>query len=155
VRGTSATARPLDGSGRRSAAPPPCGSRGAGGALSGGGAGASLTPAAGPFADGVASVGPPVSAETPGGSGCVTADGSRAAGAAVKPGASSTQISVPTGTVLPSSTTIRPTTPSSGDGTSTLTLSVMTSTSGSSRATASPTCLSHRPMVPSVTDSPS
>ena len=45
-------------------------------------------------------------------------------------------------------------TPAAGDGTSASTLSVETSTSGSSTATVSPTCLSHSSTVPSVTDSP-
>ena len=45
--------------------------------------------------------------------------------------------------------------PETGDGISVSTLSVETSTSGSSAATASPTFFSHRVTVPSVTDSPS
>ncbi len=44
--------------------------------------------------------------------------------------------------------------PAAGDGTSASTLSVDTSTIGSSTATVSPTCLSHSRTVPSVTDSP-
>src|SRR5205807_229286 len=44
--------------------------------------------------------------------------------------------------------------PDTGEGTSTSTLSVVTSTSGSSRVTLSPACLSHLDTVPSVTDSP-
>ncbi len=59
------------------------------------------------------------------------------------------------GTVCPSSTSIRRRIPSKGDGTSALTLSVMTSSSGSSLATLSPGCLSHFPIVPSATLSPS
>jgi hypothetical protein len=46
-------------------------------------------------------------------------------------------------------------TPAAGAGTSIVTLSVSSSTSGSSTATASPGCLNHLPMVASVTDSPS
>lgn len=42
-----------------------------------------------------------------------------------------------------------------GDGTSESTLSVATSTIGSSASTVSPTFLSHAETVPSVTDSPS
>ena len=61
----------------------------------------------------------------------------------------------PTSTVSPSGTTISVSTPATGDGTSESTLSVDTSNSGSSSATWSPTCLSHRVMVPSVTVSPS
>src|SRR6266566_1789753 len=45
--------------------------------------------------------------------------------------------------------------PSNGDGISALTLSVTTSTIGSSRRTVSPSALSQRSTVPSVTDSPS
>ena len=44
--------------------------------------------------------------------------------------------------------------PEAGAGTSASTLSVETSTSGSSASTRSPTCLSHSRTVPSVTDSP-
>jgi len=59
------------------------------------------------------------------------------------------------GTVSPSSTRIFVRTPSTGDGTSALTLSVMTSRSGSYFSTASPGCFSHLPIVPSATLSPS
>ena len=45
--------------------------------------------------------------------------------------------------------------PSNGDGTSALTLSVMTSSSGSYLSTWSPGCFSHLPIVPSATLSPS
>ena len=45
--------------------------------------------------------------------------------------------------------------PSKGDGTSALTLSVMTSSSGSYLATVSPGCFSQLPIVPSATLSPS
>ncbi len=45
--------------------------------------------------------------------------------------------------------------PSNGDGTSAFTLSVTTSTSGSYLSTWSPGCLSHFPIVPSATLSPS
>src|SRR6185437_14642140 len=55
----------------------------------------------------------------------------------------------------PSSTRISLRTPSNGDGTSALTLSVMTSSSGSYLATWSPGFLSHLPIVPSATLSPS
>src|SRR6478672_11675507 len=64
-------------------------------------------------------------------------------------------ISAAFGTVAPSSTRISLRTPSNGDGTSALTLSVMTSRSGSYLATWSPGCLSHFPIVPSATLSPS
>ncbi len=45
--------------------------------------------------------------------------------------------------------------PATGEGISVSTLSVDTSTSGSSTSTESPTFFSHRVTVPSVTDSPS
>src|SRR6266404_6061309 len=48
-----------------------------------------------------------------------------------------------------------PSTPAAGAGTSIVTLSVSSSTSGSSTATGSPGRLNHLPMVASVTDSPS
>ncbi len=66
-----------------------------------------------------------------------------------------TAISVPTLTVSPSGITMRVTTPSLGEGTSLLTLSVMTSTRGSYLATRSPSRLSQRTTVPSTTLSPS
>ena len=62
---------------------------------------------------------------------------------------------VPTSTVSPSPTRISVTTPAVIAGTSESTLSVDTSKSGSSTATASPTCLNHFVIVPSVTVSPS
>src|SRR5690348_2866862 len=61
----------------------------------------------------------------------------------------------PTATVSPSLAAISPSTPADGAGTSIVTLSVSSSTSGSSTATASPAFLNQRPMVASVTDSPS
>src|SRR5215475_890908 len=63
--------------------------------------------------------------------------------------------SAPTATVSPSLAMISPSTPADGAGTSIVTLSVSSSTSGSSTATASPAFLNQRPMVASVTDSPS
>ena len=66
-----------------------------------------------------------------------------------------TAISALLGTVAPSSARISFRTPSNGDGTSALTLSVMTSSSGSYLSTWSPGCLSHLPIVPSATLSPS
>src|SRR5262245_33134446 len=62
--------------------------------------------------------------------------------------------SAPTATVSPSLAMISPSTPADGAGTSIVTLSVSSSTSGSSTATASPAFLNQRPMVASVTDSP-
>src|SRR4051812_49514341 len=61
----------------------------------------------------------------------------------------------PTATVSPSLATISPSVPADGAGTSMVTLSVSNSTRGSSTATASPAFLNQRPMVASVTDSPS
>src|SRR5262245_16402943 len=61
----------------------------------------------------------------------------------------------PTATVLPCGTLISDSTPALGAGTSTVTLSVSSSTRGSSTATASPGFLNHCPTVASVTDSPS
>src|SRR5712691_5414315 len=63
--------------------------------------------------------------------------------------------SAPTATVSPSLALISDNTPAAGAGTSIVTLSVSNSTTGSSTATASPGCLNQRPMVASVTDSPS
>src|ERR1700675_3198690 len=61
----------------------------------------------------------------------------------------------PTATVSPSLAAISPRIPADGAGTSMVTLSVSSSTRGSSTATASPAFLNQRPMVASVTDSPS
>src|SRR4051794_32160652 len=60
----------------------------------------------------------------------------------------------PTWIVSPSATWILASTPLTGEGTSASTLSVETSTSGSSASTWSPSCFSHVRTVPSVTDSP-
>src|SRR5207249_5808432 len=62
------------------------------------------------------------------------------------PASSMTAISALFGTVSPSSTRISLSVPSTGDGTSALTLSVMTSSSGSYLATWSPGFLSHLPI---------
>ena len=80
-----------------------------------------------------------------------------AAGLAAAPAAPSLicPSSAPTATVSPSLATISPSMPADGAGTSIVTLSVSSSTSGSSTATASPAFLNQRPMVASVTDSPS
>src|SRR5580692_6047077 len=63
--------------------------------------------------------------------------------------------SAPTATVSPSLAMISPSVPADGAGTSIVTLSVSSSTNGSSTATVSPAFLNQRPMVASVTDSPS
>ena len=67
---------------------------------------------------------------------------------------STSAIGAPMGTVSPSWAMMRSNSPATGDGTSMVTLSVTTSTSGSYRSTWSPGCLSHLPMVPSTTLSP-
>jgi hypothetical protein len=61
---------------------------------------------------------------------------------------------VPTGTTAPSSTRIASIVPVRGDGISTLALSVITSTSGWSSLTPSPTRTSQRTISPSATPSP-
>jgi len=66
-----------------------------------------------------------------------------------------TASTTPTSTVSPSATLISTRVPAVGEGTSESTLSVETSKSGSSSATASPTALNHLVIVPSVTVSPS
>ncbi|CAB4889354.1 unannotated protein [freshwater metagenome] len=60
----------------------------------------------------------------------------------------------PTGTVVSTGTSIARRTPATGDGISVSTLSVDTSSNASSTATLSPTFLSQRVTVPSLTDSP-
>src|SRR4051794_41952433 len=62
--------------------------------------------------------------------------------------------SAPTATVVPSAAMISLSVPADGAGTSMVTLSVSSSTRGSSTATGSPAFLNQRPMVASVTDSP-
>ena len=82
---------------------------------------------------------------------------SRAAGGVMPAGAtpsSITAMTAPTATVSPTAARCSVRTPATGEGTSTATLSVSRLAIGSSSATASPGCLSHSPMVPSVTDSP-
>ena len=61
----------------------------------------------------------------------------------------------PTGTVVSTCTSIASRVPATGEGISVSTLSVETSRSASSTATWSPTFLSQRVTVPSLTDSPS
>ena len=83
-----------------------------------------------------------------------------AAGAATGAGADApalsaiTASSAPTATVWSTATTIFVRTPATGDGISVSTLSVDTSRSGSSTATMSPSFLSQRVTVPSLTLSP-
>src|SRR5271166_1119654 len=87
------------------------------------------------------------------GAGCATLGCAGLAGADAP--ASSTASRAPTGTSLPSGATIELSTPAVGAPTSTVTLSVSNSTSGSSAATASPSCFIHRATVAEVTLSPS
>src|SRR5229473_5419112 len=110
----------------------------AGGALAGAGAGTAAAGGGG------------------GGAGAAALAGA-AAGLAAAPAAPSLicPSSAPTATVSPSLAAISPSVPADGAGTSMVTLSVSSSTSGSSTATASPAFLNQRPMVASVTDSPS
>src|SRR5215510_7387900 len=78
-----------------------------------------------------------------------------AVGLAAAPAPSSMRPSrAPTATVEPSLAAMSDRTPAAGAGTSMVTLSVSSSTTGSSAATASPGCLNQRPIVASVTDSP-
>src|SRR3954466_12894723 len=73
------------------------------------------------------------------------------------PGRSSVSIvasTVPTSTVVPTSTSTAGTRPVAGDGTSVSTLSVEISTIGSSASTQSPTRFFHSTTVPSATDTP-
>ena len=65
-----------------------------------------------------------------------------------------TASTAPTSTESSSCARISSSTPAAGEGISVSTLSVDTSSSGSSAATVSPTCLSQRVTVPSVTLSP-
>ena len=65
-----------------------------------------------------------------------------------------TASSAPTSTVVSTATTIFCKMPATGEGISVSTLSVDTSKSGSSTATWSPSALSQRVTVPSLTDSP-
>ncbi len=65
-----------------------------------------------------------------------------------------TTSAVPTGTTLPASTRMWLTGPATGEGISTVVLSVSISTSGSSSATSWPTSTSQRAISPSATPSP-
>ena len=111
-----------------SAEPPACGAAGAGASAAGAGAGGS-------------------------GAAC----GAGAAGAGAEPASEGSPMmarTVPTSTVSSSGTRISSRTPDAGEGTSVSTLSVATSSRGSSASTVSPTALSQEETVPSVTDSP-
>ena len=97
------------------------------------------------------------------GGGVTTAAG--AAGAATTGAAAGVEVaaapsaiiasSAPTATVESTATTIFCRTPATGEGISVSTLSVETSSNGSSTATTSPSFFNQRVTVPSVTDSPS
>src|ERR1700761_9010099 len=90
-----------------------------------------------------------------GGTAALAAAGAAAGFAAAPAPSEIMPSSAPTATVSPSLAAISPSTPADGAGTSIVTLSVSSSTKGSSTATASPAFLNQRPMVASVTDSPS
>ena len=75
--------------------------------------------------------------------------------AATAPAISISAMATSLAMVSPSATRMLVSVPSNGDGTSALTLSVTTSTMGSPIRTWSPTALSHLPMVPCSTPSPS
>ena len=140
-----------------SAPPVPPGPAGAAAAARSVSAGADSSEPAGPLAPAAASASRGSTWVVPSASGPPSF--SSATGAGASPPASSAvsmmAISALFGTVAPSSARISLRTPSNGDGTSALTLSVMTSSSGSYFATVSPGCLSHFPIVPSATLSPS
>src|SRR5207249_816007 len=74
---------------------------------------------------------------------------------ALSPSSRSSAIGACTGTTWPSRTSSFHSTPAQGLGSSTVALSVMTSTSGWSRATRSPSATSHFWISPSTTDSAS
>ena len=76
------------------------------------------------------------------------------AAASASPSAAMIAIGSPILTVAPSSAVISRSTPDTGEGISVLTLSVVTSTSGSYCSTCSPGRFSQRPIVPSLTLSP-
>src|SRR5215208_3449563 len=78
-----------------------------------------------------------------------------ASAAGESPSSATSAISVPTSTFEPSETRNFSIVPATGEGNSALTLSVSTSARGSSISTSSPSDLSQRVIVPSVTLSPS
>ncbi len=86
--------------------------------------------------------------------GCCAA-GAADPAAPAEPSSSMTASSAPTATVSSSATVMPRRMPATGDGISVSTLSVETSSSGSSASTCSPSRLSQRVTVPSVTLSPS
>src|SRR5690606_23625998 len=114
-----------------------------------------VTSVASPEAAGAAA-GASGAASAAGASGAAAGSAAGAAGAAAEPDPSPTIAScAPTSIVSSSSAKIASRTPETGDGISVSTLSVETSSSGSSTSTVSPTCFSQRVTVPSVTLSPS
>ena len=89
------------------------------------------------------------------GSGSAGAAGAAGVVAGASPASPMIAITSPTSMVSSSSARISSKTPATGDGTSVSTLSVETSSNGSSTETVSPTAFNHCVIVPSVTDSPS
>ena len=151
----SVTLSPSAGSTTDVVAPPDAGAVGAAGVDGAGveGAGVEGTSAgAGTAMDWTAGAG---AATAVAATGVVAATGAAAAGAADSSAAPMTPSSPPTRTTESSPAVIARSTPETGAGISVSTLSVETSRSGSSAAMVSPTCLSQRVTVPSVTLSPS
>ena len=129
------------------------------GAASGAGAGAGADSAAGAAsAAEAAASGAGAAGASAAGAACSAWAASGAAAGAAAPAPEPSPIvtrAVPTSTVSSSWTKIASMTPATGDGISVSTLSVETSSSGSSTSTRSPTFFSQRVTVPSVTLSPS
>src|SRR5207249_1326264 len=101
-----------------------------------------------------AAVGAGAAAGAAAGAGAALGVAGAGAGAAAAAPVSIWAITAPTRTTWPSPASILTSVPSNGDGISALTLSVTTSTIGSSRFTNSPSRFSHFSTVPSVTEPP-
>ena len=110
--------------------------------------------AAGASAAGASSAGASAAGASSAGASSAAGAGASASGAAASPASPIWASSPPISTVSSSCATILVRTPATGDGISVSTLSVETSSKGSSTSTVSPSCLSHRVTVPSVTLSP-
>ena len=106
------------------------------------------------FAGAAAGAGFEGSADLAGSAALAGSAGLAAGFAAAAPPSAIEPSSAPTPTVSPSLASCASSTPAAGAGTSIVTLSVSSSTSGSSAATLSPTFLNQRPIVASVADSP-
>src|SRR3984957_9165836 len=117
------------------------------------GRGGGLIPAGG-FAAGRATGAAGAAADGGVATGAAATEAAAGWGAAETASPSSTPSNAPTSTSLPSGKLIAVSTPAVGDETSTVTLSVSSSTSGSSAATVSPGCFIQRAIVAVVTLSP-